>query len=225
MKCSKIQSILLDYAYGELEPADAVKVEEHVRGCTECAAQLHDIEFTSKAFKKAESRVPSNHAVENIFRAASEALNKEEPEEARIIHLFSRETVRPFLVGAASVLLIIGTIMLILGPHFTLGQPSAPMAAGTVKETVPGNPLPASNDVTLVGAKLRTDSIDTMFSDAEELFKQKHYESALLLYSTIYRGAPQYKHEMVREKILKILDFYRDNSAADQMRNDLLNQP
>ena len=216
MKCSKIQDVLLDYVYGELEAADAVKVEEHVRVCPECAGALHEMEFTSKVFKKAESRVPSNGAVENIFRAASDALREEEPAERKIIPLFSRESLRPFLVGAASVLLIIGVAMWIFRP------PAAPPTAVTDVGKVAvqtGNPSTGDGLIRPIGNELTP--VDKMFTDAEQLYDSKRYESAYVLYVTIYRGEPDYKHEYIKNRILDILDRNSDNPKAKELAREL----
>jgi hypothetical protein len=198
-----------------------VKVEEHVRNCAECAAELHEMEFTRKVFKTAESRVPTNGAVENIFRAASEALREEEPAERKVIHLFSRETLRPFLVGAASVLLIIGTLMFIMKPF---SSPYNKDVVATKEKIQTENPSTESGPIHLISAPGQQSPVDRMFDDAENLFNAGRYESALTLYKTIYRGAPEYKHEIVRDRMLKILDRYGNDPEANRMRMELLGQ-
>jgi hypothetical protein len=215
MKCSKIQDILLDYVYGELEAAQAVKVEEHVRACSECASALHDMEFTRKVFKTAESRVPTNGAVENIFRAASDALRKEEPAERKIIPLFSRESLRPLLVGAASVLLIIGVVMWIFRP------PAAPTPAqpGDKMTVLLGTPSNGGSQIHQIGSEVPP--VDKMFTDAEQLYAGKRYESAYVLYVTIYLSQPDYKHEYIKNRILDILDRNSDNPQAKEMAREL----
>jgi tetratricopeptide (TPR) repeat protein len=221
MKCSKIQDILLDYVYGELEPADAVKVEEHVRVCAECASALHEMEFTSKVFKKAESRVPSNHAVENIFRAASEALREEEPAERKIIPLFNRESLRPFLVGAASVMLIIGTVMWIFRPPASQ-QPVPPEA---VKEAiVPTTKLPEDDFITRVSANPEVSRLtsnpqaaENMFEAANILYAQESYDGAFRLYMILYKNATDFKYNyLVSQRIGEIYErFGRTEKALE----------
>ena len=124
MKCSKTRAKLLDYVYGELEPQEAVRVEQHVSECADCADALRELEFTRKVFRNAEARVPSNHAVESLCRAAADAPWLKEPQEKkrRIIPLFSAEVLRPFLAGAASVMILIGMATWIFQPRFTEGK-------------------------------------------------------------------------------------------------------
>ena len=121
MKCSKIREKLLDYVYGELEPQEAVRVEQHIDECAECADALRELEFTRKVFRNAEARVPSNHTVENLCRAAADAPWLKEPQEKkrRIIPLFSAEVLRPFLAGAACVMILIGMATWIFRPFHT----------------------------------------------------------------------------------------------------------
>lgn len=119
MKCSKIQEKLLDYVYGEMKPAEAVKVEQHIAGCAGCAAALKDLEFTRKVFRSAEGRVPSNQTVEKLCDAAAGALRlREQPRERerRIIRIFSAEVMRPFLAGAACALILAGITLWIFKP-------------------------------------------------------------------------------------------------------------
>ena len=129
MKCSKIQDKLLEYVYGELKPEDAVRVEQHLKDCPECAAALKDIEFTRKVFHRAEARVPSNHTVEKLCDAAAEAARlNEHPQEKRrrVIPLFSADVLRPFLAGAASVMILIGMASWIFKPGiYTRDVPSS----------------------------------------------------------------------------------------------------
>jgi tetratricopeptide (TPR) repeat protein len=208
MKCSKIQNILLDYVYGELEPEDAVKVEEHVRACAQCAAELKEMEFTSKVFKKADARVPSNHAVERLFKAASDALNEPKPVERRIIRLFSRETLRPFLAGAASVALIIGVVMWLAGPS----RPAQP--GEQIVKTQYGTPAQETGLIMPVSADY-VSNVEAVYADANEKFLAGRYATALILYDAIDRGMPKFRENYkISERIGDLLVLFGQKKDA-----------
>lgn len=220
MKCSKINDILLDYAYGELDPAEAMKVEEHVRECSECRGALQEMEFTRKVFKAADSRVPSNHAVENIFKAASEGAREEAPAERNVIPLFSRQALRPLLVGAASVMLVMGMVMWIFNigvrPRHTL-----PTKSGTdIAVVSPENKLGSMVDSPYlpVGYDTPAKPVEVVYADAETMFNSGHLHSALLLYTALYNDPNHYRHEEVRDRILKILDMFPNDDKAAKLK-------
>ena len=46
MNCAESQDLLLDLAYGELEPARAAEVEAHVAACAPCRAEKAQIDLS-----------------------------------------------------------------------------------------------------------------------------------------------------------------------------------
>jgi len=49
MNCAESQDLLLDLAYGELPPARAAEVQEHVLGCASCRAEKEQLDDARKA--------------------------------------------------------------------------------------------------------------------------------------------------------------------------------
>jgi anti-sigma-K factor RskA len=49
MKCSKVKRLLSDYVARVATPQQAAQVQEHVRVCTDCAAELGDLERIVRA--------------------------------------------------------------------------------------------------------------------------------------------------------------------------------
>ncbi|HWE25276.1 MAG TPA: zf-HC2 domain-containing protein, partial [Myxococcales bacterium] len=71
MNCAESHDLLLDLAYGELEPARAAEVEEHVKGCAECRAEKSQLDLARKlASPLREMEEPSANFDEPILRAA-----------------------------------------------------------------------------------------------------------------------------------------------------------
>jgi tetratricopeptide (TPR) repeat protein len=71
MNCAESQDLLLDLAYGELEPARAAEVEAHVAGCATCRAEKAQIDRTRQmAAALRDPEEPSDKFDEPILRAA-----------------------------------------------------------------------------------------------------------------------------------------------------------
>ena len=71
MNCAESQDLLLDLAYGELEPARAAEVEEHVQGCAACRAEKSQLDLARKlAAPLREMEEPPANFDEPIVRAA-----------------------------------------------------------------------------------------------------------------------------------------------------------
>ena len=71
MNCAESQELLLDLAYGELEPARAAQVEEHVAGCPACrveSLQLKEARKLTSSLRELEEPPPNFD--EPILRAA-----------------------------------------------------------------------------------------------------------------------------------------------------------
>jgi hypothetical protein len=71
MNCAESQDLLLDFAYGELEPARAAEVEAHVAGCATCRAEKAQLDQARKMVAPLrELEEPSEKFDEPILRAA-----------------------------------------------------------------------------------------------------------------------------------------------------------
>src|SRR5437763_1910919 len=71
MNCAESQDLLLDLAYGELEPARAAEVEAHVAACAPCRAEKAQIDLSRRlAAPLRELEEPSANFDEPIVRAA-----------------------------------------------------------------------------------------------------------------------------------------------------------
>jgi len=71
MNCAESQDLLLDFAYGELEPARAAEVEAHVAGCAACRAEKAQLDQARKMVAPLrELEEPSEKFDEPILRAA-----------------------------------------------------------------------------------------------------------------------------------------------------------
>ncbi|GAG82188.1 unnamed protein product, partial [marine sediment metagenome] len=142
MKCSKAQKLLLDYVYEELPPGKVLEFERHTRQCPECAKALQEVQFTRKAFKNVEVKVPSGAAVEKVLAAARQASAPQAGPARRrkLVALRTAEFWQPFLVGAACLLFVV-TIAQVAFHPFTVEklvieyvrQPQTPLVqpAGT----------------------------------------------------------------------------------------------
>jgi anti-sigma factor RsiW len=102
--CKKIQMRLSAYLDGELAPAGAATVEEHLRGCPRCAAELAGLQALSLALTHAleGATEPSGFAA-RIRRAAAARQARRRP-----IMLFGdRPGLRPALLRVAAGLIAV----------------------------------------------------------------------------------------------------------------------
>jgi hypothetical protein len=101
MNCAESHDLLLDLAYGELEPARAAQVEEHVAGCPACRVERLQLEEARKLTSPLrELEGPSANFDEPILRAArAEAGMQADGTPGRVVEVAA--SVKPLGLQAA----------------------------------------------------------------------------------------------------------------------------
>ncbi len=116
MNCSKIKKLMLDYVYEELAPDKVLEFERHVKDCSECARALSEIQFTRSAMRNVEVKVPSGDVIEAVMREAERSVESDYSIPIRRERMRAAASWRPFLAGAACVMLMLGMIQMTLQP-------------------------------------------------------------------------------------------------------------
>ena len=70
MPCSYDQNLLLEHAYGEIEPAEVEGLTAHLEGCGECRRRLEEISWARRLLREAEPVVPSAPRVVVLARTS-----------------------------------------------------------------------------------------------------------------------------------------------------------
>ncbi|MFH1212822.1 MAG: zf-HC2 domain-containing protein [Candidatus Neomarinimicrobiota bacterium] len=52
MKCEKYKNLIIDELYDEIEPADRLRLREHLRTCPDCTEKLRSLRITSQILQK-----------------------------------------------------------------------------------------------------------------------------------------------------------------------------
>jgi anti-sigma factor RsiW len=145
MTCQDTAPALGAYVLGALEPAERQGVDEHVRGCPECAAELADFQALPPLLDRVRPEdlefgpvTPSPGLFDRV--AAAAAADSESPPRRS----------RPWLVAAAAAVVVLGAGA---GVTSWVTGSAAPQAAhsavaGTVHMTVTADPQP---DGTVLG--------------------------------------------------------------------------
>jgi TolA-binding protein len=154
MDCEKLESLILDELYDELDEVTSAAVKRHVSGCARCASLLSGFEATRR-LAKLEMIEPPDDLEQRILAAARDA-QKVVPigrKLSRIVSLAGSWSMRPQAATAALFLIMIGTSALLLrgrahSPSSTMhvSEQGAP-AASAMTETVarPTDPATADN--------------------------------------------------------------------------------
>ncbi|MCK4225790.1 zf-HC2 domain-containing protein [candidate division WOR-3 bacterium] len=67
MNCKKVEELLSSYIDGELERDDIIKVESHIKECSECKAKLEHYQSIKEMVKSIEIPSPSYRVERNII--------------------------------------------------------------------------------------------------------------------------------------------------------------
>jgi hypothetical protein len=120
MDCEKMESLLLDELYEELDEVTSAAVKRHVSGCSRCASILHGMRATRRLAALPMEEVPAG--LEDRIMAAAKDAQKVVPLHARgggarlsrAISVAGRWAMRPQTAMAAVFLLMIGTTTFVI---------------------------------------------------------------------------------------------------------------
>jgi hypothetical protein len=142
MDCEKLDSVLMDELYGELDDITSAAVRRHVAGCARCAALLSGMRATRRVASLPMVGVPSGLEDRILAAAAAHASPAATLQWrfARAVSLAGNWAMRPQTAMAAVFLVMIGTSVLLLR-----GRSSRAPASAEMIVTEEGTPVPAAS--------------------------------------------------------------------------------
>jgi len=102
MNCSKAQSLMLDYLYGELKPRRRTVLERHLRTCTQCSEEFAAHKTTIATFAKVQPEEPPAGISRRIAALAEEEIEQHKPSRVAYFRRW-----KPALAAAATAMLVI----------------------------------------------------------------------------------------------------------------------
>jgi len=143
MDCEKLESVLMDELYGELDEITSAAVKRHVASCARCAALLGGLRATRRVAELPMVEVPAG-LEERVLVAAAAAQappgSALQWRFARVLSLAGTWAMRPQTAMAAVFLVMIGTSVLLLR-----GRSSRAPASAEMIVTEEGTPAPAAS--------------------------------------------------------------------------------
>ncbi len=101
-ECEQVRDLLWDYADGTLDTAARQSLEEHLKNCPRCRAELEEIRALRAALHSLDESPPKNLHAEIMRAVANERAKRRKT--ARLVDLFAR---RPYATVAAAAALFI----------------------------------------------------------------------------------------------------------------------
>jgi hypothetical protein len=164
MDCEKLETVMIDELYGELDELTSAAAKRHVAGCARCSARLGGLRATRRV-ATVPLVEPAAGLEERILGAAEQAwiAAPPRPRLAKVISLAGSWAMRPQTATAAVFLVMIGTSVLLLrgksarapvGDEVTViergtpapAAPSPPGEADRAKTNVFAPPPPPATD-------------------------------------------------------------------------------
>jgi hypothetical protein len=142
MDCEKLESVLMDELYGELDEITSAAVKRHVAGCARCAALLGGLRATRRVAELPMVEVPVGLEERILAAAAADAPRGSSLKWgfARVLSLAGTWAMRPQTAMAAVSLVMIGTSVLLLR-----GRSSRAPASAEMIVTEEGTPAPVAS--------------------------------------------------------------------------------
>jgi len=142
MDCEKLESVLMDELYGELDEITSAAVKRHVAGCARCAALLNGLRATRRVAELPMVEAPAGLEERILVAAAAHAPRGSALQWrfARVLSLAGTWAMRPQTAMAAVSLVMIGTSVLLLR-----GRSSRAPASAEMIVTEEGTPAPAAS--------------------------------------------------------------------------------
>lgn len=107
MKCDKINTLLLDYFYNELDEINRKQFERHMQSCNDCKRAYKELSLTSTVLKKWAVPDPNLNIV---FVAAKSTLTEKIKDALHAFSWLKRRPLRKIAYGFAAVLLILSFV-------------------------------------------------------------------------------------------------------------------
>lgn len=82
MNCAELNLLLHAYADGELDVMRSLEVEQHMKGCADCAAKLNSLKSLSDAFKESDLAYRAPVSLRRTVRQMARASRDEAPSPA-----------------------------------------------------------------------------------------------------------------------------------------------
>jgi hypothetical protein len=142
MDCEKLESVLMDELYGELDDVTSAAVKRHVAGCARCAALLSGLQATRRVAALPMVDVPPGLEERILAGAAAHGPSDTALQwrVARIVSLAGNWAMRPQTAMAAVFMVMIGTSVLLLR-----GRSSRAPASADMIVTEEGTPAPSAS--------------------------------------------------------------------------------
>ena len=144
MDCEKLESVLMDELYGELDDVTSAAVKRHAAACARCAALLSGLRATRRVATLPVLDVPAGLEERILAGAAAHGPRGAALQwrVARVVSLAGSWAMRPQTAMAAVFLVMIGTSVLLLR-----GRSSRAPASAEMIVTEEGTPAPAASVV------------------------------------------------------------------------------
>jgi hypothetical protein len=142
MDCEKLEAVMIDELYGELDEVTSAAVKRHLAGCPRCAELLAGLKATRQRATLPLLAAPPGlqdrilEAVRHVARAAPPARGR----LSSAISLAGRWSMRPQTAMAALFLVMVGTSVLLLR-----GKSSRAPAGADITVTEEGTPAPVAS--------------------------------------------------------------------------------
>ncbi len=115
-ECEKLERLVMDYALGELDPAEVELVEEHVRTCPGCAEALVEVRQITGALSEQEMLAPSATGCESVREAVRESALGRRGLVTAISDLAASFVRRPVLAGATALVAVAAVVLALTLP-------------------------------------------------------------------------------------------------------------
>jgi hypothetical protein len=140
MDCDKVESVIIDELYGELDEVTSAAVKRHIAGCNACSVLLSGLRATQRVAALPLVAAPPD-LEQRVLRAVGADLATARPSHhpfARIVSAAGSWAMRPQTAMAAVFLVMLGASVLLLR-----GRSSRAPASAEMIVTEKGTPAPA----------------------------------------------------------------------------------
>ena len=109
MDCSRIDDLLVDYIYQELEPAQVELFEAHIQGCARCTQEVSALETTRTMLQSLPEEDPPAQISALLLQEASRAVQPPTPGFWERLRMSMRSLVmHPAMTAAVTLMLVLG---------------------------------------------------------------------------------------------------------------------
>ena len=109
MDCRRVNELMVDYLYQELDPREADGFETHLQGCARCTQELASFEATRSVARDLPELDPPAHIGERLVKQALAALHPAKPSLwERLRDSFRIVVMHPAMTAAVTLVVVLG---------------------------------------------------------------------------------------------------------------------